>query len=389
MSLPEAFTPAGLDLEKLDEGSLAMLLGRPLRTVPGLGTLLEQRLAGQRLLITGAAGSIGTALVARLCTIPTLELILLDHHEDSLFDLQQRLGHVQHRRTAVRYVLADVRSERKIERLLRQSRPDAILHLAARKHVRLAEHEPDEAVSTNVLATVQLAQMAADLDTGTFVFPSTDKAVNPPSTYGMTKRLAEAALLALAAEVPMRIAVVRFVNVLGTQGSVLQTFARQIAAREPLTITDPQMTRYWMTMNEAVALLLLALIHPPLHGLIAPDLGEPVPVVEIGRRLWRLAGRTGELPQRITGPRPGEKPFEELRYPFEAPVPVEWLSHDRPWVHRLVCAGAGLPWTRWAPQLDELEVLVGDGAPALQERVAALVSLANHSLAPAQHVPAV
>lgn len=384
MSLCDAVTPAGLDLDRLGPDGLAALLGRPLRAVPGLAAQLEERLAGRRVLITGAAGSIGTALAARLCALPELELTLLDHHEDSLFDLQQRLDRIPGRRAAVHYVLADLRSAGKLGRVLGQARPEVILHLAARKHVPLAELEPDEAVTVNVLATVHLARMAAELGTGALVFPSTDKAVNPPSTYGMTKRLAEAALLALESESALRIAVVRFVNVLGTQGSVLQTFARQIAAGDPLTITDPQMTRYWMTMDEAVTLLLLAAISPQLRGLVAPDLGEPLPVVEIGRRLWRLAGRAGEPPQRITGPRPGEKPFEELRYPFEAPAIVQLPELTLPWVQRLACTGTGLPWTWWEAEFEALETLACEGAAAaLRRQVAALVAQANHAFAQA------
>jgi FlaA1/EpsC-like NDP-sugar epimerase len=385
MSLRDAFTPAGLDLDRLGPDSLAALLGRPLRAAPGLAARLQGCFAGRRVLITGAAGSIGAALAAHLCVLPELELTLLDHHEDSLFDLQQCLDHLPRRRAAVRYVLADLRSAGKLRRVLRQARPEVVLHLAARKHVPLAELEPDEAVTVNVLATAHLARMAAECGAGVLVFPSTDKAVNPPSTYGMTKRLAEAALLALESETALRIAVVRFVNVLGTQGSVLQTFARQIAMGGPLTITDPQMTRYWMTMDEAVTLLLLAAISPQLHGLVAPDLGEPLAVVEIGRRLWRLAGHTGEPPQRITGPRPGEKPFEELHYPFETPDTVALAELTQPWVQRLACAGAGLPWRRWEAELEVLETLACEGAAtALRPRVAALVAQANHAFAQAR-----
>ncbi len=313
-------SPSTGDLDPLAGIDLHRLLERrpiPLDTGPA-----AEGLQGRCLLITGAGGSIGSALAELLLGFEPEELVLLEHHENSLFDLTQRLP-AAHPGAPVRFVLGDVRDRTKLARVFAAHRPQVVFHLAAYKHVPLGEENPDQAVAVNVLATLGVAREAMAAGVEKLVYTSTDKAVNPPSVYGATKRTAELILGALGQEQPgTSFRVVRLVNTLGAQGGVIRTFARQIRAGQPITITDEAMTRYWISMAEAIGFLALAAGRADLEGLLLLDMGQPVRLIEVARRLWGLLRPQEPFQSRCIGMRPGERLHEELSYPHEKLEPI-------------------------------------------------------------------
>jgi FlaA1/EpsC-like NDP-sugar epimerase len=291
-----------------------LLLGRP----EFVGDLAEaaEFVRGRRVLITGAGGSIGTPLTSRLVEAGPASLVLLDHHEYSLFSLERAIGA---NRPGVSYELADMRDVSRLSRIFRQHRPDLVLHLAAAKHVPYGERFPEGAVATNVLATKALLQLAGESDVTTLVYPSSDKSVQPPSVYGSTKRLAEGLVQRAAAEHHRRWAVVRYVNIIGTRGSVIETFSQQVQSDRPLSVTDERMTRYWISMDEAVWSVLLTAQCAAPGEVVMPACGEAVPIVETARQLagWYRPERV-PYPIDCTGVRPGERLHEVLLSPNES-----------------------------------------------------------------------
>ncbi len=287
--------------------NLTALLGRPLRSIPLDAGLRE--LAGARILVTGAAGSVGTALVFHLLNLDPELVVAADTHEASLFQLGRQIPSG----SAIDLRVADVRNETKVRRLFAEVRPRIVFHLAAYKHVPFGEREADEPVSVNILGMDTVARAAAEYGAAHLVYPSSDKAVNPPSVYGATKRLAEAILLAHAASNPQpAVHIVRYVNVLGSSGSVFETFAQQARAGLALTLTDPRMTRFWMAMDEAIDLLIHALGLPSGSRTLL-DTGEATPVRDLAERLYQLVQNDGTAPEFVvTGARPGERLAEEL-----------------------------------------------------------------------------
>ncbi|HEY7061465.1 MAG TPA: polysaccharide biosynthesis protein [Chloroflexota bacterium] len=312
------------DLERLEPSAL---LGRPEVAVDASSAAGVLR--GRRVLVTGAGGSVGVPLVERLLGLEPAQLVLIDSHEDSLFRLQRRLPGANAPIPECPYwpidtelVLADVRNRDKITKLFRQWEPEVVFHLAAYKHVHFGEAQPDEPISVNVLATHTLVETAVAHGVDVFVYTSSDKAVNPPSIYGATKRLAELVVRWGARQAAGRLVVVRFVNVLGTRGSVIETFLEQLAAGQPLTITDPAMTRYWMSQREAVDLVLAAAGSGPSGATLLVDPGAPVRVLDVAERLRALVGHEGgALPLQYVGRRPGERLAEELASASERLVP--------------------------------------------------------------------
>lgn len=266
-------------------------------------------ITGRRVLVTGAAGSVGARLAALLALAKPAQLVLLDHHEYSLFSLERSLAAAHP--TDVSYELADVRDTARLARLFDQQRPEVVFHLAAAKHVPYGERFPEGAVATNVLATRDLLRLAQHAGVERFVYPSSDKSVNPPALYGATKRLAEALLQTHAGERAWSI--IRYVNIIGTRGSVIEVFANQVLANRPLSVTDERMTRYWISMDEALWSALVTARCARPGAVHMPDCGEPVPLLETARR---LAGwyRPETLPYPIvcTGIRPGERLSEVL-----------------------------------------------------------------------------
>ena len=284
---------------------------------------LAEDLGGRCVLITGAAGSIGSELARQVALHAPSRLVLLDQAETDLFFLELELREV-HPDLDLVAVVGDIVDEPQIDRVMRRVSPDRVFHAAAYKHVPLMEANVEQAVKNNVVGTAVVARAAGQHAVGKFVLVSTDKAVRPANVMGSTKRLAELAVLELQDRFPATTyGAVRFGNVLGSKGSVLPIFKRQLEAGKPLTITHPEVTRYFMTIPEAVQLILQASLLPEFRGHVAMlDMGEPVKIMDLALNYLRLSGvppRLGET-YRFTGLRPGEKLHEELAAPHEGAV---------------------------------------------------------------------
>ncbi len=298
------------------------LLGRePIQlTLPELAT----DLAGSCVLITGAAGSIGSELSRQVALHGPATLILFDQAETDLFYLELELRDKHHGLRIVP-VIGDIVEEAAVERVFREHQPDRIFHAAAYKHVPMMEANPREAVRNNVIGTWRVADAAGRHGAEKFVLVSTDKAVRPVSVMGASKRLAELVALELQEQYPATtFAAVRFGNVLGSNGSVIPIFKRLLEQSRPLTVTHPEITRYFMTIPEAVQLVLQASLLPEVKGSIAMlEMGEPVRIADLAKNLLELAGvRYSGSHIVYTGLRPGERLHEELTAPDEATVPT-------------------------------------------------------------------
>ncbi|MGP9820446.1 polysaccharide biosynthesis protein [Salinarimonas sp. NSM] len=309
----------------LENITLDDLLGRPpakldLETIRGL-------VADRVIVVTGAGGSIGSEIVRRLATFAPTRLVLVDSSEYALYRIDQELS-----RTAPslirRPVIADVRDLERLRALMKQERPSVVFHAAALKHVPLVEANPCEGVMTNVVGSRNVADAAIEADVDALVMISTDKAIRPTSVMGATKRVAEAYCQALdVSGVRTRFITVRFGNVLGSTGSVVPLFKRQIKEGGPITVTHPDMKRYFMTIKEAAELVLQAAAvgigKPEQRGrIMVLDMGEPVRIVDLAHTMIALAGlRVGEdIEVVFQGLRPGEKLFEELFDPAEPTI---------------------------------------------------------------------
>ncbi|MPZ15211.1 MAG: NAD-dependent epimerase/dehydratase family protein [Chloroflexi bacterium] len=310
---PQTYTEGGG--EALCRACAEALLGRPVHTISTAAG--SDLLRGARILVTGAGGSVGVALVGKLLELQPELVTAIDHSETSLFRLGREMG----ADSVLQLRLADVRNSNKMRRVFAESRPQVAFHLAAYKHVPLGESEPDEAVSVNVLGTDTVVRAAEEAGARSFVYPSSDKSANPSSVYGATKRLAETLVLARAAATIPSVHVVRYVNILGSRGSALETFARQARAGEPLTLTDPGMTRFWMAMDEATALLLHALGQPSGSHILL-QAGDPISVQTMAARVHRLVRGDDSAPRFVAiGARLGERLAEELTGASETLLP--------------------------------------------------------------------
>ncbi len=352
---------------QLREVQVEDVLGRePVRMeLERVGTYL----AGQVVLVTGAGGSIGAELCRQIARVGPRRLVLVDHAEDNLFEILRELEEDRHVRTALP-VLADCKEEERMREVLGTYRPAIVFHAAAYKHVTMTETNPVEAVRNNALATRVVARVAGELDVGRFVLISTDKAVNPATVMGASKALAEWAVEAAAAKYTRTVyATVRFGNVLGSSGSVVPIFRRQISAGGPVTVTDPRMTRYFMTIPEAVQLVIRAGSLGGESGeVFVLEMGEPVRIIELAEAMIRLSGLEPErdIAIEIIGARPGEKFYEDLFNPYERPQPTPAQKIVRAQRERFDPA-----WVERAFAEVNLLVLEGDAA-ALADRVAKL-----------------
>jgi O-antigen biosynthesis protein WbqV len=339
LALPLARLPRLTDFrrgaERLDVRPIAIedLLGRPQTPLdrPAMAALV----GGRRVLITGAGGTIGGELARQVAALGPAQLALLDSAEFALYAIDLELGE-QFPELARRAILGDVRDRKQLGALLSELAPELVFHAAALKHVPMSEANPEEAILTNAIGTRNVSELCRDAGVSAMVMISTDKAVNPTSVMGATKRLAEAwcQTLDLAERrrrqqgtSSTRYVTVRFGNVLGSTGSVVPLFQRQLARGGPLTVTHPDITRYFMTVREAVELVLqattLGMADADAGGQIyVLDMGEPVRIVELARQMIRLAGLRPERDIQIafTGLRPGEKLHEELFHEGEALV---------------------------------------------------------------------
>lgn len=295
-------------------------------------------------LVTGAAGSIGSELSRQALAFRPRELHLVDNNESGLYDLSLELTGISPE-TTVKLWVANVVDEQRVETVFNKVRPDLVYHAAALKHVPLMEEHPDEAFRVNVLGTLNVARAARKYGTGMFVLISTDKAVRPSSIMGATKRIAELLVMALARESDTtNYAAVRFGNVMGSRGSVVPTFMRQIERGGPVTVMHPDMQRYFISIPEAVSLVIQAGTFGGQGNVFMLDMGEEINILELAERMIRLRGlRPGDdIEVVFTGPRPGEKLREELVADFEQ---MERTEHPK--VMRLIAD----------VEIDEAEIL--------------------------------
>ncbi|TVP43111.1 MAG: polysaccharide biosynthesis protein [Gemmatimonadales bacterium] len=276
---------------------------------------LERDLEGKTVLVTGAAGSIGSELARQVAANRPDHLVLLDQAESALYWIDLELRH-QHPALGLEAVVADLCNEARMKAIIERVRPHQVFHAAAYKHVPLMEHNPSEAIYTNVLGTWKLAQAAGRAQVERFVFISTDKAADPINVMGATKRAAEIVVQRTQDRYPnTRFTAVRFGNVLGSNGSVIPLFQKQIARGGPVTVTHPDVTRYFMTIPEAAQLVLQAgLLEEAKGEIVMLEMGESVSIVELAHNLIRLGGkRPGiDIKLEFTGLRPGEKLHERL-----------------------------------------------------------------------------
>ena len=292
-------------------------------------------LAGETVLVTGAGGSIGAELCRQIARVEPHRIVLLDHAEDNLFSIQRELEDERHvSPSMLSAVLADCKEEERMREVFSEHRPTVVFHAAAYKHVGLMEANPVEAVRNNAIATRVVAHVAGEVGVGRFVLVSTDKAVAPATVMGASKALAEFALEAATARfATTRYAAVRFGNVLGSSGSVVPIFRRQIERGGPVTVTDERMTRYFMTIPEAVQLIIRSgslAAERPRDERRAPtwvfvlDMGEPVRILDLARAMIELSGLDPErdIEVEVVGRRPGEKLHEELFNSYERAQPT-------------------------------------------------------------------
>ena len=338
LNLPLARIPRMGDLREgiEDQGltvrpiALEDLLGRPQSALDR--EAMRRLIAGRRVLVTGAGGSIGSELARQVAALEPAALTLVESSEFALYTIDLELREAG---AAPVPVIADVRDEERLEQVFAAARPEIVIHAAALKHVPLVEANPLEGIRTNTLGTRVVADACCRHGVALMVLISTDKAVNPTNIMGATKRMAERYCQALDVENSAgggtRFVTVRFGNVLGSTGSVVPLFRRQLEQGGPLTVTHPEMTRYFMTIREAVELVLQASalgaeeVGAYAGRIFVLDMGEPVKIVDLARQMIRLAGLRPEEDIQITftGLRPGEKLFEEIFHGAEPPVPTD------------------------------------------------------------------
>ena len=308
-----------VSISHIREVDVADLLGRE-QVVIDMNAITGY-LSGKRILVTGAGGSIGSEIVRQLTRFYPEEVILLGRGENSLFELQMELGGI-HSNTTYRLVVADVQNRPKMAQLLKQYSPQVVFHAAAHKHVPLMESNADQAILNNVGGTRNMAELALENDVEHFINISTDKAVNPTSIMGASKRIAEMTVRQCASRAGdgQTFVSVRFGNVLGSRGSVIPVFKDQIERGGPVTITHPDMRRYFMTIPEAAQLVLQAAAMAKSGFVFVLDMGQPVLIVDLAEDLIRLSGYRPyeDIEVVYTGLRPGEKLFEEILTAEEA-----------------------------------------------------------------------
>jgi FlaA1/EpsC-like NDP-sugar epimerase len=324
----------GARIEGVRDPRISDLLGR--RVVTTDVTSVRERITGKRVLVTGAGGSIGAELCRQLHRLGPAELIMLDRDESALHAVQLSLrGHAL--LDSEETVLADIRDQRRVREVFARFRPDIVFHAAALKHLPLLESCPAEALKSNVWGTLTVLEAAAAQGVQVFVNISTDKAADPVSVLGCSKRITERLTAYMSARTGGAYLSVRFGNVLGSRGSVLTTLSAQAAAGGPVTVTDPEVRRYFMLADEAVHLVLQAAAIGRPGEVLVLDMGEPVRIVDIARRLTASTGREVDIV--FTGLRPGEKLIEDRlgpgeidkrpNHPLISQVPVPALRTER------------------------------------------------------------
>lgn len=301
-----------LSVNKLRDIQVEDLLGR--KTVELDSEGISEYITNKVILVTGAGGSIGSEICRQICQFNPRQIILLGHGENSIYSIEMELRE-KYNETNIEFLpeIADVQDFKKMMTVMETYKPDVVYHAAAHKHVPLMENSPQEAVKNNLIGTMNAAEAASWNGVGTFVMVSSDKAVNPTSVMGATKRLAEMAIQEMDQKSTTRLVAVRFGNVLGSRGSVIPLFTKQIERGGPVTVTHPDMVRYFMTIPEASRLVIQAGALASGGEIFVLDMGEPVKIVDLAKNVIRLSGNSVEdIGISFSGIRPGEKLFEEL-----------------------------------------------------------------------------
>lgn len=275
--------------------------------------IVEHYIRDKVILVTGAGGSIGSEICRQIMRVGPKQLLLLGHGENSIYLINQELKNI-YKDGPIIPIIADIRDKQQLDQIFTQYNPQVVFHAAAHKHVPLMEIQPMAAVLNNIYGTRNVADVAGRHGVERFVMISTDKAVNPTSVMGATKRVAEKVIISMNDTYDTKYITVRFGNVLGSRGSVIPLFKKQIEAGGPVTVTDPEMTRYFMTIPEASQLVLQAGAMGKGGEVFLLDMGEPVKIIDLARNMIRLSGLEPDkdIHIKITGLRPGEKKYEEL-----------------------------------------------------------------------------
>ncbi len=305
-------------IKKIDINSL---LGRPVIQVEN--PKMEAHFLNKTILITGAAGSIGSGLAAALIAQKATQLVLLDQAESALFELEQRFQQLK-THTEIAYVIGDIYDATRMQHLFETYRPQMVFHAAAYKHVPLMEANPAEAIRNNIGGTKIIAELSAQFKAEQFIMISTDKAVNPTNVMGASKRIAEMLVTELNEQHHTAYITTRFGNVLGSNGSVIPVFEKQIAGGGPLTLTDAEITRFFMTIPEACQLVLEAATMGHGGEIFVFDMGAPVKILDLAKKMIQLSGLRPytDIDIQITGLRPGEKRYEEVLANAENTMPT-------------------------------------------------------------------
>jgi FlaA1/EpsC-like NDP-sugar epimerase len=374
-------------LSQLRSVEVEDLLGRPAVRLETKD--IEQLLVGRSVMVTGAGGSIGSELCRQIAGFKPTKLLLIERSEVHIFAIEQELIRRGYREVVIP-IVADILDESRMRQIFERHRPEVIFHAAAHKHVPMMENQPEEAIKNNILGSALLADLSLEHGVDRFVLISTDKAINPTSVMGATKRWAEIFLQSLYASHPAktRFMAVRFGNVLGSSGSVIPIFKSQIAAGGPVTVTHPEMKRYFMTIPEAVGLVLQSGAQGTGGEIFVLDMGKPVKIVDLARQLIELSGFEPDKDIRIefVGLRPGEKLFEELCYKDEFFAPTH---HSK--ILRLKCQPMALAEVRnlvaelsvavSQAEPDQLKLLLKKGVPEYKPHRAVLAQdTQNHSV---------
>jgi FlaA1/EpsC-like NDP-sugar epimerase len=274
---------------------------------------ISSYIENKAILVTGAGGSIGSEICRQVCRFNPKKIVLLGHGENSIYQIDMELRNQYKDQIDIVPVIGDIQDRERMFEVMEEHKPHVVYHAAAHKHVPLMEYNPKEAVKNNIFGTKNVAEAADTFGVQTFVLISTDKAVNPTNVMGATKRFAEMIIQQLDKQSKTKFVAVRFGNVLGSRGSVIPLFKKQIQAGGPVTVTHPEMTRYFMTIPEASQLVIQAGALAKGGEIFVLDMGEPVKIVDLAKNLIKLSGYTvEEIGIEFTGIRPGEKLFEEL-----------------------------------------------------------------------------
>lgn len=314
-----------VSIKKIRDVQIEDLLGREeiKLNVEEISSYLKEKVV----LVTGGGGSIGSELCRQIARFKPKELVILDIYENNAYDIQNELI-MQYKSLNLKVVIASIRDKKRIDRIIEEERPDVVFHAAAHKHVPLMENSPTEAIKNNVLGTLNLAQASDKFGVKRFVMISTDKAVNPTNVMGASKRICEMIIQSINEISNTEFVAVRFGNVLGSSGSVIPLFRKQIEEGGPVTVTHQDVVRYFMTIPEAVRLVIQAGAMAKGGEIFILDMGEPVKIIDLAKDLIRLSGfePNVDIPIKIIGLRPGEKLFEELLLEEEG---ISSTKHDK------------------------------------------------------------